>query len=103
MAKTKAQQARQNRVRDIGCIVCLIAGYHDTPAAIHHCETGAGGRKDEDKVLPLCHEHHQGKRGIHTLSRGVWAIYYGTEQYLMDYVAWLLGERKSKPDNGGIL
>jgi len=102
-APTKKQRTRWNRLTALGCITCLLLGHHDTPAGIHHCDTGAGGRKDHDKVLPLCHYHHQGDQGLHTLSRPVWEPLYGTEQYLMAYVAWLLGELKHKPDNGGIL
>lgn len=62
-APTKSQRARWERIRELGCSVCLM------PAAIHHCETGGGGRKDHDKVAALCYIHHQGERGIHTLGR----------------------------------
>lgn len=76
---TKRQKARQDALRGLGCIITSCR----RPAAIHHCLTGAGGRKDEDKVLPLCHLHHQGDEGIHTLSRPVWEAKYGTEEELM--------------------
>lgn len=53
-------------LREIGCIVCLrhlhISG---TPAAIHHC--GAPHDRNDWYVLPICHEHHQGKSGYHGL------------------------------------
>lgn len=35
---------------------------------IHHIYTGTANRKISDKhgfILPLCHEHHTGKDGIH--------------------------------------
>lgn len=70
---TKAQRERWEQLRALGCVIC---GQH---AHIHHCHTGAGGRKDHDKVIPLCHFHHQGAEGIHTLSRRVWEAKYGTE------------------------
>lgn len=67
------------RLRALGCIIDAC----QRPAAIHHCLTGAGGRKDHMKVLALCHHHHQGEQGIHTLSRRVWEPIYGTETDLM--------------------
>lgn len=76
---TAAQRKRWGRLCALGCIVDLCT----RPPNIHHCETGAGGRKDHDKVLPLCHHHHQGTEGIHTLSRFIWEPLYGTEQELM--------------------
>lgn len=53
---------------------------------IHHCGTGAGGRKDHDKVLPLCHEHHQGELGIdgkRMFTKRTWQERYGSEDSLM--------------------
>jgi hypothetical protein len=83
---TKAQKEWMERVRRLGCRVCRNLNLGDTPAAIHHCLTGAGGRKDHWKVLPLCHYHHQGEQGIHTLGRKVWQAKYGTEEQLMQQV-----------------
>lgn len=74
---TKAERAMWDRLASMGCIICA------SPASIHHAETGMGGRKDHKKVIPLCHYHHQGDEGIHTLSRRVWQQKYGTEQELM--------------------
>jgi hypothetical protein len=75
---TKAQLERWQLLALDGCVLC------GAPANIHHCHTGAGGRKDHDKVLPLCHYHHQGDEGIHTIGRKAWEAKYGTEQKLMD-------------------
>lgn len=52
---------------------------------IHHCGTGAGGRKDHMKVLPLCEEHHQGREGIDgkAMSKRDWQEKYGTEDFLL--------------------
>jgi hypothetical protein len=80
---TKKQRSRWEIIRALGC----IATRHDIPcgrqAAIHHCETGMGGRKNHDKVIPLCHFHHQGEQGIHTIGRKAWQEKYRTEQELM--------------------
>lgn len=83
---TREQRDRWTRLCALGCI---ISGCGNAPN-IHHCATGAGGRKDHNKVLPLCHRHHQGDLGIHTLSRRVWEPIYGTEQELMDKAERLL-------------
>lgn len=78
--RTASQTERWNRIRALGCIIC------GQPAAIHHCGTGSGGRKDHSKVLPLCHTHHQGLDGIHTLGRKLWQERYGTEEELIERV-----------------
>lgn len=52
---------------------------------IHHCGTGAGGRKDHKKVIPLCIEHHLGKEGIDgkCMSKRAWQVKYRTEEQLL--------------------
>jgi hypothetical protein len=75
---TREQVRRHRVIRYMGCIIC------EGIPAIHHCETGAGGRKDHDKVLGLCYYHHQGVEGIHTIGREAWQEKYGTEQELME-------------------
>lgn len=88
MTKPTLEEKRYHaKVRELGCIVHLCGA----PAAVHHAETGAGGRKDHMKVLPLCYHHHQGDQGIHTLGRRRWQAIYGTEQELMAKVAEELG------------
>jgi len=85
-APTKAQRERWSRIIKLGCIV---EGCPHKPS-IHHALTGAGGRKNHDKVLPLCYDHHQGDKGIHTLSRRVWEPIYGSEESLLARVDELL-------------
>lgn len=84
---TKGQRERWSRIVELGCAVegC------PNPPAIHHCGTGMGGRKDHDRVLGLCHLHHQGKLGVHTMSRRVWQARFGTEDDLMARQAEALG------------
>lgn len=52
---------------------------------IHHCGTGAGGRKDHMRVIPLCMEHHLGAKGIDgkRMSRREWQERYGSEEELL--------------------
>jgi len=84
MAKqaTAKQRARWEELRSIGCMVATPGECYGG-IEVHHCFTGAGGRKDHDKVIPLCSAHHRGKHGIHTLMRKKWQELYGTEADLM--------------------
>lgn len=81
-APTKAQRQLWDKIANLGCIVesCIHA------PCIHHIETGMGGCKNHDRVIPLCYDHHQGREGIHTLSRRIWQAKYGTEQKLFNKV-----------------
>lgn len=91
---TKAEKEHMSRVADLGCIIHNCGG----PATIHHCGTGAGGRRDHMKVLPLCHYHHQGDEGIDAKHNGspqskrAWQRKYGTEEELLAEVDRLLGK-----------
>jgi hypothetical protein len=83
-AMTKKEREYASRVAELGCIIC--GGI----ASIHHAGTGAGGRKDHSKILPICYAHHQGHEGIHTLGRKAWQNRYGTETELLEKVRELL-------------
>jgi hypothetical protein len=81
MAKpaTAAQKKRFERICSFGC--CICGGI----AQVHHAFTGNGGRKDHDKVFPLCMRHHdrQYTTGLH-YSRKQFEALHGTEQELLD-------------------
>lgn len=79
MKPTKKQREVWAKAAERGCVIC-----GDSQAQIHHAFTGAGGRKDHDKFLVLCHLHHQGVLGIHHLGRKRWQAMFGSEQELMD-------------------
>lgn len=83
-----------DRVAALGCIVCrnLRLGLGLTPATIHHCGTHMGGGRNHMRVLPLCHEHHQGKEGIDGkhMSKRAWQEKYGTEDQLLGQIAYEL-------------
>jgi hypothetical protein len=70
---TQAQYARFERIRERGCSVCGM------PPEVHHALTGAGKRKDHDKVFALCPLHHRGQLGIHHMGRKAWEPLFGTE------------------------
>jgi len=51
-----------------------------------------GGRKNHDKVFPLCELHHTGDDGLHRLGRPRWEMIFGSEDYHLAKTARLLGE-----------
>ena len=84
---TKSQKAFQDRVRGLGCIVCLQQGYH-SPCDLHHLLRGSR-RIGEDSVIGLCPPHH--RSGLNTekvVSRHPWRrefeARYGTEAELLE-------------------
>jgi hypothetical protein len=81
MSKTKEEREHMAAVGQLPCIIC-----NAWPVSVHHALTGAGGRKNHMKVLPLCYGHHQGKEGIHTIGRKKWQEKYGTETELLKKV-----------------
>ena len=89
-APTKAQRAKWEIIRALGCCVC-----ESYQAEIHHCYTGMGGRKNHDAVIPLCTRHHRGDRGIHTIGRKTWRAEYGTEQELIERTNAMLRRRNA--------
>lgn len=78
----KAEREHIAKVVDLGCIIC------SGPACAHHIRTGQGmGQKASHyEVIPLCHYHHQGEEGIHTLGTRSWQFKYGTELELLERV-----------------
>ena len=53
-----------------------------TQPCIHHI-TGAGMALKNKEFIPLCHHHHQGGEGIHTLGTKVWEEKYGRQRDLL--------------------
>ncbi len=83
---TKAQQKRWTNIRLLGCIIC------GGVVEIHHCGTGAGGRKDHSKTIGLCFHHHSGLWfGIHSVGREKWQLMFGTENELLAKTNIILG------------
>lgn len=91
---TKAERKRLDRMAGLGCSLCRHLGLGETPASIHHRRTGTGlMRAGHDQAMPLCHHHHQGKEGVHTLGRRAWEDRFGiTELELIDSTNKLLEE-----------
>lgn len=58
-ALTKADRERGDKLRELGCIVCLDDETY-TPPAIHHIK-GQAKPGCHDWTIPLCAKHHQHK------------------------------------------
>lgn len=83
---TKAQRERWGKIAALGCIVC------NSPSEIHHALVTMGMRKNHDRVLPLCAEHHRnGGYGvaIHA-GKTEFESRYGTESALLEKVSKLV-------------
>lgn len=95
-----AERKHLSRIADMGCVACLIDGYSDTPAEIHHVRQGMGmsQRNNHYKTIPLCPAHHRGTLGnrvpsIHG-SPAAFLRRYGTELELLTRVEMLLEIKK---------
>lgn len=86
---TNDERKHMNRVSDLGCVVCrnlgTITNETSYPACIHHIREGKGmgQRASNYEVIPLCHFHHQGRNGIHTIGTKAWRAKYGSEKDLL--------------------
>jgi len=88
--------ARFDKLSRMGCIVCRIVHHVYTPAMIHHL-TGlkfrSTGKKAKDEhSIGLCHNHHQGAQGIHTIGMRPWENAFGTQEALLEYTDTLIAE-----------
>ena len=87
-----AERLYMRAVAELGCIVCRNLGEDESPANVHHIREGCGtGEKSGNHLtIPLCHFHHQGGEGIHTLGTRVWQPRYGNELDLLNQTIGLV-------------
>lgn len=96
---SKADKARADKLRELGCIVCLLEFGEVTPSAIHHID-GQTKKNCHKLTIPLCPNHHQIKDNFseprwisrHGDGRAAFEGRYGTEQYLLDETNRLINE-----------
>ena len=92
----KADKERGNKLRELGCIVCLNELGIFTEPAIHHLD-GKTKEGCHQLTIPLCPPHHQYKDNI---KPPLWFAFhdnktafqkaYGTEQELLEQVNGLI-------------
>jgi hypothetical protein len=88
MAKkpNKRIQKMYDKMIEHGCVVCYKEMGVKTPACIHHF-TGAGmGLRNLESFIPLCHYHHQGQGGIHSIGKFTFEEKHGTQEELLEYL-----------------
>ena len=56
---TKAQQARFEKLTEMGCICCALDGFKVWPIEVHHLLSG-NKRRGHLQTIPLCRWHHRG-------------------------------------------
>lgn len=88
------QKKRMSNLVRVGCIVCRVERGVYTAPEIHHLrdQLGIGQRKNHDRTIPLCPEHHRlGGYGIarHGSLRE-WEKRHGAEADLLDMVNTVL-------------
>lgn len=83
---TSAEKRHLARVAQLPCGVCDAPG----PSFVHHIREGQGmaQRASHYLTIPLCHDCHQGKHGIHG-DRSAWRLRKLTE---LDVLANTVGE-----------
>jgi predicted metal-binding protein len=69
-------KAHLSRVHELRCVVCVHMGMRqETPTTAHHVESVRDNVSDYAAVA-LCHNHHQGPNGVHSLSRRAFEMRY---------------------------
>ena len=92
---TTEDRERANKLRDLGCVVCLYYLNTFTPPAIHHID-GQTKKGCHQNTIPLCPKHHQEKSNTgqwisrHGDGRAAFEDAYGTEQELLERVNGLI-------------
>jgi hypothetical protein len=75
----------------LGCIIC------SAPAILHHIHTGIGKSRDDNKVIPLCPNHHTNLGYGFSIHAGKkeFERHYGTEQQLWELTQDMLSAKNS--------
>ncbi len=80
----KVEKLKLNKISEFGCVVCRW--YEEVedlpPCNIHHIRDKTGMGLKDNETIGLCHYHHQGRMGIHTIGKKMWEERYGTQREL---------------------
>ena len=95
----KAEKGWMAAVADLGCIVCLQAGFGYVPCCVHHI-LESGRRKGHLHTIGLCPSHHaSGVKTAEFCSRHPWVREfekrYGTEESLLKQTQGLINDTDS--------
>jgi hypothetical protein len=95
---TKDERKHYDKLTQIGCIACHVAGHGYSPAEIHHIKSGnasMGKKSHWSLAIPLCPLHHRSGGHGYAIHSGKLAFEsnYGTEVELLDKALSLLGCR----------
>jgi hypothetical protein len=81
----KAEREHLAKVAAMGCIVCRNENLGESPAAIHHINCGAMGRRSSHRqAIGLCKPHHQDADGTSKYG-GQIAVHRGLESFEKRY------------------
>lgn len=81
-------KAHMAQVARLPCVICAA-----WPVTVHHCISGRFGQSkaSDFDTIPLCHNHHQGREGIHT-SKRAWEALHGPDTNYLPVVASMLAK-----------
>ena len=79
---TKAEKQHKAKLAEMACVICeRIHGQHPGGnVTLHHLRTGGWGKGGYETLIPLCHRHHQGEEGIHTMGTKAWERFFDVSQ-----------------------
>ena len=84
--RPKKDKAHLARVATLRCCICeAFGGPQISRTYVHHCihDRYSQAKASDRETIPLCYDHHQGKRGIHT-DKSSWRQEYGADH---EYIA----------------
>ena len=87
---TNAKAKWRNNLAGLQCLVGKRHGGCGGGIQLHHVAEGSGLRHDYG-LVPLCHEHHQGKSGLHGMgARNFIRLYRPPGESEYGLLCWLL-------------
>jgi len=77
MLKKWRSKKHLKEVAELGCIICgkEACAHHITG----HGDSGTGTKPSDALVMPLCHNHHTGRDGVHKVGVLAWESAYGSQ------------------------
>lgn len=93
--KAKKDPKHLARVAELPCCICeAFGGPQIGRTFVHHCihDRYSQAKASDRETIPLCYDHHQGARGIHT-NKSAWRQEYGADhEYIAATLDKLAGE-----------